>query len=356
MRNANWVDFKEIRERVTIVDALSFLGIDNLRRQGNKLIGPCPVHGGSNNRAFHVDTKKNVWFCFTECHRGGNQLDLVSAVRDVSIREAALALKHHFAVDRSPDRSGSNADETSAASTIPTRDAGLASVEGRTYVIEEHRSNPVLTISLPVASDHPHILDHRGLRQATAEHFGIGYCSRGILRGTIAIPIHNPNGELVAYAGRRLKPQQIAEHGKYRFPKGFARDLELYNFHRAQASVEEHGFVILVEGFFAVMRLYEWGHPNAVASMGARLSSAQSQLLSVVPEVIVIFDGDDAGRQGSAKANELLVQVGATSRVGVLPNGRSPDEVEPRALRWLINGMRALDLSRVVMTRSEGER
>ena len=65
-------------------------------------------------------------------------------------------------------------------------------------------------------------------QQETVEHFGIGYCSRGIMRGTIAIPIHDEEGQLVASAGRRLKPSDIREYGKYKLPKGFKQERVLY--------------------------------------------------------------------------------------------------------------------------------
>ena len=64
-------------------------------------------------------------------------------------------------------------------------------------------------------------------------HFGVGYCSRGIMRGCIAIPVQDEDGALVAYAGRRLKASDIKEYGKYKLPKGFRKEFVLYNYHRA---------------------------------------------------------------------------------------------------------------------------
>ena len=371
MRKGNWVDFKEVRARVTIEETLRFLGVDTLTRREGKLMGPCPVHGGDNPRAFHVDTNKSLWFCFTGCQRGGNQLDLVAAVRDISVRDAALALKRHFLNGNTIEKAKESEAEqltrsartagggtpprvTRESKTQPTplaetpKEAAPTERETRKQSIPRD-PNPVLNISLALAADHPHIVEERRLSIETAEHFGIGYCSRGILRGTIAVPIHNRDGELVAYAGRRLKPQQIAEHGKYRFPKGFARDLELYNLHRAMTHLEEMGYLILVEGFFAVMRLAEYGYPNAIASMGARLSSEQAQLLSEIPEVVIIYDGDDAGTIGEVAARELLEANGVIVRTVTLPVGMSPDEMDPRAIRWLVNGIGALDLSHVAI-------
>ena len=51
------------------------------------------------------------------------------------------------------------------------------------------------------------------------EHFGIGYCSRGMFQGHIAIPIHNPAGGLIAYLGRMVDGKEP----KYKLPRGFKK-------------------------------------------------------------------------------------------------------------------------------------
>jgi DNA primase len=335
----NWVDFKEIRNQVSIEDALGFLGITNLARQGDALVGPCPVHGGSNPRSFRVDANKNVWFCFSGCRKGGNQLDLVAAVRDISIREAALLLKHELVEPRGgspPARSGP-APVAANKVVVHTR----AGAEPETAPPE----NPVIDVQLALRGDHPYLAE-RGLSPETVAHFGVGYCSRGILRGTIAIPIHNARGGLVAYAGRRLRPQEVREYGKYKLPKGFHKDLELYNLHRARPAVLELGFVILVEGFFSAMLLTERGFPNVVASMGASLSQHQSDLLARAPEVVVLYDGDQAGRTGADRAFDDLIER-TLVRLVELPDGFEPELLRTETLDWLIAGLRAFDFDRV---------
>jgi DNA primase len=119
----------------------------------------------------------------------------------------------------------------------------------------------------------------------------------------------------------------------------------LYNLHRAAPLAGDKGLV-LVEGFFAVMKLYEAGFQSVVACMGCELSEQQAALLENTREVIVLFDGDPAGRHGAEKARELLVSK-TVVRVAGLPDGTQPDMLSPRALAWLLKGMQALDLGRV---------
>lgn len=337
----NWVNFAEIRAKVSLEAVLLELyGLKNLKREGDKLIGPCPIHNGDSPRAFHADLAKNVWHCFSRCQKGGNHIDFVAMKEGLSIREAALKLQEHFL---------GGGTSGPRAGPVPERTPPVTPAKEPTSPKPaEPEKNPVIDIELRLRPDHPHLVDVRKLAAQTSAHFGIGFCSHGTLRGTIAIPIHNDEGGLVAYAGRRLKPEDIRTHGKYKLPKGFKKDLVLYNLHRARGPGLEKGLV-LVEGFFSVLALHEAGFENVVASMGCELSAHQAMLLTAFPEVVILYDGDGPGTLGASAAREKL--AGKTIvRLITLPAGTKPDELSPRALKWLINGVQLLDLEHVTYT------
>jgi DNA primase len=341
---ANWINFAELRARVSLEDVLvRFYGITNLKRDGDKLIGPCPVHGGDSPRAFHADLSKHVWHCFTGCRGGGNQLDLVAKKENLSIRDAALKLQAFFPTGTAP----SHPSEKIAAAppTIPANvpaPAQLSAPSPAQADSEEEHGNEPITVKLVLAGDHPHLVDDRKFKPETVQTFGVGYCSRGILRGMIAIPIHDEDGDLVAFAGRRLKPSDIRDHGKYKLPKGFKKERVVYRFHAVKDQAAEHGLIV-VEGFFAAMKLHEAGLTNVVATMGVETSPYQAALLSKAKDLVVLFDGDEAGTRG---ANALREQLGGTLPVRVvrLPPRTNPDHLSPKALRWMVNGVRMLDL------------
>ena len=75
---SNWVDFKTIKQAVTIVPVLDRYGV-KLKKSGKELRGRCPIHRGDGADSFHVSTEKNVFHCFS-CQAKGNVLDLVAAV------------------------------------------------------------------------------------------------------------------------------------------------------------------------------------------------------------------------------------------------------------------------------------
>ncbi len=127
----------------------------------------------------------------------------------------------------------------------------------------------------------------------------------------------------MAYAGRHPK----GKSPRYKFPSGFRKSLELYNLHRAKHEAPQHGLV-LVEGFFDVIVLWQLGVPNAVALMGTELSAAQEALLvQHTDRVILLLDGDEAGRSAM---QELLHRLAKRLFVKAveLPDGVQPDSLE----------------------------
>ncbi|MEQ8272368.1 MAG: toprim domain-containing protein [Deltaproteobacteria bacterium] len=343
-----WVDFRAVKRRVSLEDVLfTYYGLgDALTRRGTKVTGPCPVHRGDSLRAFSADLSRNVWHCFSRCAAGGNVLDLVARREDISIREAALRLDAFFK-DRGEVSEGESVARANADVAKPATTTEPPSAPPRADDLAP-QANPPISVRLALRGDHPHLLDDRGLTPETIAHFGVGYCARGILRGTIATPVRNELGELVAYLGRRLKPSEIAAKGKYVWPNGFHKQHVVFNLDRALRVSETLGLIV-VEGVFTVMALHQMGFANAVAVLGCEVSPQQCELLSRAPDITLMFDGDEAGRAGALATREALVGRVQT-RLVHLPEGAEPEDLTPRALRWLTAGMRTLDLDEVSLS------
>jgi DNA primase len=194
------------------------------------------------------------------------------------------------------------------------------------------RQNPPLRFVLhPVDWFHPY-LSQRGIDRQTAEGFQVGlYSGPGLLHGRVVIPIHNPRGQLVGYAGRatdRTEP-------RYKFPAGFQKSPVLFNLHRAVRSGCRQ--VVVVEGFFDCLRVHQAGYPTVVALMGTGLSEAQQKLLlDHFEEVVLMLDGDEAGRRA---ARRIVAQLGSQVCVyrAEVPEGSQPDQLSPTQIRALLD-------------------
>lgn len=94
------IDFRALRERVTIQEVLELMEFKPIARRGDQVRGPCPIHGSSStqSRSFSVNLRLNTFKCFS-CEVGGNQLDLWVALNNLPLAEAASALCLKLEID-----------------------------------------------------------------------------------------------------------------------------------------------------------------------------------------------------------------------------------------------------------------
>lgn len=313
----NWVDYKELKKRVTIKEILDHYGLlSGMRQKKDELIGSCPFHKES-KPSFHVSLIKNAFQCFG-CKAKGNILDFVQQKESVELREAGVLIHQWFGIGQEP----------------------IAAPEAKKEVKEpelakgEEIINPPLKFALKVDPDHPY-LKERGLAKETIEHFGLGYCSKGLMKERIAIPVHNDKGELVAYAGR-WPGDPPGEEGKYKLPPGFQKHLVLFNLNRAVNETSEKKIVV-VEGFFDCFRVWQAGYKNVVALMGSSLSKEQEELLvNHAKMVALMLDQDEAGRRAT---QEILSRLAKRVFVRVIEfhsEGDQPDRLKEEALAKLL--------------------
>jgi DNA primase len=151
---------------------------------------------------------------------------------------------------------------------------------------------------------------------------------RDFMNGRLIIPIRTENGATVAFGGRILadgagpKYMNSPEHAFYR-----KKDV-LFGLDQAMNSLGKTRRAVVVEGYFDVIVLSECGLTNVVAPLGTALTSSHLiQLSRMVDEVVLMFDGDRAGRSAMTR---LLEKTVFDSRISVravgIPDGLDPDE------------------------------
>lgn len=163
-----YLDFAEIKERHPIEQVAERLGLQ-LKKSGNQLRGPCPS-GAEGDRKFVITPSKGKWYSFAE-ETGGDVISLVAFVNNVSLKEAAAWI----AGDTVPEKKRSER---------PSPEGTERGFRPLTYLEADHAAVEAL-----------------GFDQADAARLGIGYAPRGILRGTVAVPIRTEDGTLAGYIG-----------------------------------------------------------------------------------------------------------------------------------------------------------
>jgi DNA primase len=317
-----FVGFDTLKQTVSMQQVLEHYGIQ-LRRSGDSLSGPCPLHHGHNPSQFRASLSKNCFICYS-CQAGGSIIDFVSRKEGIGIRDAGLLIQDWFNVP--PPRTNGPPNAHS-----PDHEPNGHGVSHDCF------GNPPLRFTLQLDSKHPYLAS-RGLTPETIQTFGLGYCTHGSLAGWIAIPIHNTAGQLIAYAGR-FPGEPTENNPKYKLPKGFRKSLELFNLHRLAPRPVTSPLVV-VEGFFGCMKLWQAGLRHVVSLMGSMLSVTQEELIlkTVGPEghVILWFDSDEAGRKGCAQAKARLQESVSVSAIHLDTNGSQPDQLSAEQVQRLV--------------------
>ena len=182
------VNFNDVKERVSFEDAIKLLGINLAEGESNgkKVFrGACPQCQTGGQRALVV-TPGTGFYCFSK-KAGGDVIALAAHIRGSSVKEAAEWLLK------------------------PTQESPAISLSGGLKPLDY--LDPTHERVLAIVSEE------------TARFVGMGWASKGVMRGTVAVPIHDIDGTLTGYVG-------IEEDGTYRFPTGFLRTAHIFNIHR----------------------------------------------------------------------------------------------------------------------------
>ena len=177
--------------------------------------------------------------------------------------------------------------------------------------------------------DTPFLRD-KGIRPATAAAFHSGfYRGRGFLQDCVAVRLHDQDGKPLGYAGRTLDPHRAQRTGKWRLPAALPKHAILFNYHRVAPRLA--GGLAVVEDPWSVMRFAQLGLP-AVAILGTTISIDQRSLLASAPAILLMLDGDPAGRLATTALHEQLVATGPRVVTTALPENTDPDQLSDAEL------------------------
>lgn len=185
------VDFKQVKQDVPIADAIPLLGLD-LKQRGDQWRGSCPQCNGG-DRSLVITESKQSWYCF-DARKGGDVISLVAHVNQSDMRTAAIFLSKSVPSTVPPSPKGQEKSrETGEENGHRKRQADGHELEPLTYLKYDHE-----------------LVQRLGLESDAAEALGIGYASKGLMRGKVAVPVRLHDGKLVGYIGvidAKLPPQ-----------------------------------------------------------------------------------------------------------------------------------------------------
>ncbi|MGD0021226.1 MAG: DNA primase [Smithellaceae bacterium] len=334
---------EEIKSRVDIVELASeYL---TLKKAGRNFIGLCPFHQ-EKTASFTVNREKQIFYCFG-CGEGGNVITFLMKIADKTFPEAIKDLA---------EKTGIILPQRLISKECRERDSLRESITSLNL-----RAGQQFTRNLfsPLGKDAREYLVNRGITEDTIKQFRLGYapdswrslanyiesCGLSLklaeqaglviagkegfydrFRGRLIFPIENIFGETVAFGGRILEKGEPKYLNSPESPV-YIKGKVLYGLNRTKEEIRKQGFALVVEGYFDLISLWNAGIGNVVATLGTALTREHLELLKrYTPEVVALFDPDEAGIKALDRSLELFLSMGMRARALILPEGCDPDD------------------------------
>ncbi|CAM5793637.1 MULTISPECIES: DNA primase [Brevibacillus] len=347
MAGPNSADFvNQVRAAVDIVDVVG--EYVQLRKSGRAFLGLCPFHS-EKTPSFNVNAERQFFHCFG-CGAGGDVFSFLMKLEQLTFPEAVhrLAERAGIAVPQAQE-------EEEAA---PEKKAKQIMLEAHQLVAKLYHY--VLT-ETPYGHEAMKYLQKRGISRQTIDEYGIGFApdswnfvtsflqnrrfsldlmvEAGLLakseagkifdrfRGRVIFPIHDSQGKVIAFGGRALDPSAPAKYLNSPESPLFSKSTTLFNLHRARPYIRKRKQALLFEGYVDVISVWQAGFPQGIATLGTALTEQQARMIRRNAEsVVLLFDGDAAGQEATAKAINILQEAGVVVRIAPLPPGTDPDD------------------------------
>ncbi|MGH7720605.1 MAG: DNA primase [Gemmatimonadaceae bacterium] len=332
----------QVREAADIVQVIG--EYVNLKRTGADYRGPCPFHQGT-HRNFSVSPRKEMYYCFV-CHEGGDVfdflrkrlgLDFVGAVKHVASRVGIEVREVEARREGADPREPLWEINASAADYFRTQlwdeEAGRAA---RDYLALRRVSREVADrFGLGFAPREGDALRAHmvaiGLDEGRLEEAGLLYHKeeggelRSRFRNRLIFPILDAAGHHVGFGGRLLGPGEPKYLNSSDSPL-FSKAALLYGLSWAKNAMRREDRVIVVEGYFDVVRLATAGFESVVAPLGTALTDRQAALLRrYTGNAFLLYDSDRAGLKATFRAGDEMLRQGFAVQVVTLPEGEDPD-------------------------------
>ncbi len=282
---------------------------------GEERILDCPecVSEGYSDKLW-INIKKKTGWCYV-CEETWDTLRLIAYYLDVDLNRASGYLKVCKTLFDSVQLQESLVIGKSIAASVEAL-GELAPVAP--VAVEQAKSCELPEEFIPCQpdSDLPPYFAKRGISREKAIFYKLGWCESGYFRNRMIVPVYTRQ-KLITFLARAMGPSAK----KQLYPKGSATGRGLFNYDRAS----RHKQIVLTEGALDAIAV----GVNAMALMGKSLSKHQALLLAQADpsEVVILLDGDDAGREAAQVVAAKLYSFIPSVKIAKLPDGKDPDEI-----------------------------
>ncbi|MDR2604995.1 MAG: DNA primase [Desulfovibrio sp.] len=335
---------REIKARIGIVELVR-RWVD-LRRAGNRWVGPCPFHQES-KPSFSVNEEEGFFYCFG-CQAAGDIFDFHSRITGSDFRESLEQLAEEAGVVL----------EASSAPAAERGDLRKNALRMHDFAKEHFRRN----LLSEAGADCRAYLERRGTTPDISEKFELGWSLPGwsgladalrragfnlkqgaeagllktgergsvydVFRARLIFPVRNTAGRVIAFGGRIIGDEDAAKYINSPDSPLYKKGENLFGLYQARRAVAAKKTAILTEGYMDTLTLHQFGYDNACAVLGTALTVEQTRRLgNFCSDIELLFDGDAAGRKAALRACAVVLSRGLNCRAVCLPDGEDIDSL-----------------------------
>ena len=327
----------EIRNSVNIVDVIS--SYIPLTPRGKNYFGVCPFHD-DNNPSMSVSPSRQIYKCFS-CGATGTVFKFIMDYENISFLEAVKKVAEIGGVSVNIGKISKKKTHTELhqiydlslkfyINNLNTQNGK----EAREY-LKSRKINDDIIKEFQIGLS----LKHNTLSQILTKKFKpdevlksglVGKNDRGyydLFYDRIMFPLYDLDGNPVAYSGRIYNKQDNSKYFNTRETEIFKKGELIYNYHRAKEIARRKNQVIVMEGFMDVIRACTIDIKNVIAMMGTAVTDTQAHLIKrMAKDIILCFDGDEAGAKATMSCSNELIKLGVTPKIVRLEDNLDPDE------------------------------
>ncbi len=329
-----------------------------LKKRGANLLGLCPFHG-EKTPSFTVSSVKGIYKCFG-CGKAGNSVNFVMDHLKLTYPEALkwLAKKYNIEVIEREITPAERELQTERESMLIVMqyaqryfsETMLQIDEGKSiglgYFKERDLKDDIISkFQLGYSLEEKNSFTNTAIKNGYSPKYlaktGMSILSNRYVEGSeikgsdlfdryagrVMFPIHDDGGRVVAFGGRTLtKDKKIAKYINSPETEIYNKSKILYGLWLGKKTIQEKDTCFLVEGYMDVIAMHQAGIENVVASSGTSLTVDQIKSIHrFTKNIVVLYDGDEAGQKASSRAIPLLLEEGMNVKLLQFPDNDDPD-------------------------------
>lgn len=325
----------EVRRKNDIVDVIGEK--IPLEKRGKNYFGVCPFHDDT-NPSMSVSREKQIYTCFS-CHATGNVFTFLMNYEHKEFNQVLSELANRVGITLNGFKTkkiSTKYDEWYKIYDLANKyyQNNLLTKEGegaREYL--KNRSIDDLTVkefeigySLRNRDDLTKLLTAKGHSIDLLNKVGLSNEDHDIYNSRLMFPLHDLNGKVIGFSGRIITSGKQNKYLNTKETELFKKGKLLYHYHIAREEARVKKSVIIMEGFMDIIRASTVGIKNTVATMGTALTRDHiKEIKRLSNNIILCFDGDEAGVKATIASGELFKSEGIEVKVISLPGEDDPD-------------------------------